>query len=58
MYALITAALLIIPQTSRKAMRLALGFTSLVTYAAWVNGWELLPEVVVLGGQVLGLLIR
>lgn len=58
MYALITAGLLIVPQTSRKAMRLALGFTSLVTYAAWVNGWELLPEFVVLGGQVLGLIVK
>lgn len=54
-YALITAGLLIVPQTSRKAMRLALGFTSLVTYAAWVNGWELMPEMVVLGTQILAL---
>jgi len=55
-YALITAALLIIPQTSKKAMRLAFGFTVLSLYSAWVNGWPMMAQFMVLGAEMVGLL--
>lgn len=55
-YAIITALLLVIPQTSRKALRLACGFTCLALYSAWYNGFAMFPQAVALVVQVVGLL--
>lgn len=56
-YALVTAALLVVPQTSRKALRLACGFTCLNLYSAWYNGYPIVPQAVVLVVQVVGLIM-
>jgi len=54
--AITVALLLIIPRTSRIAMRLAVGFTCLGAYSAWYRGGPMGPHWTILGVQVVGLL--